>query len=40
MSSFVSRDYLVAAAEASGVNAVGSLDKRVERVPTVRRVEP
>jgi predicted nucleic acid-binding protein len=32
--------YLVAQAEASGVNAVASFDKRIERVPTVRRVEP
>lgn len=32
--------YLVAQAEASGVNAVVSFDKRIERVPTVRRVEP
>ena len=32
--------HLVAQAEASGVNAVASLDKRIERVPTVRRVEP
>ena len=32
--------YLVAQAEAAGVNAVASFDKRIERVPTVRRVEP
>jgi predicted nucleic acid-binding protein len=32
--------YLVAQAEASGVNAVVSFDKRIERVPTVPRVEP
>ena len=32
--------YLVAQAEASGVNAVVSFDKRIERVPAVRRVEP
>ena len=32
--------YLVAQAEASGVNVVVSFDKRIERVPTVRRVEP
>jgi predicted nucleic acid-binding protein len=32
--------YLIAQAEASGVNAVVSFDKRIERVPTVRRVEP
>jgi predicted nucleic acid-binding protein len=32
--------YLVAQAETSGVNAVVSFDKAIERVPTVRRVEP
>jgi predicted nucleic acid-binding protein len=32
--------YLVAQAEASGVNTVVSFDKRIERVPAVRRVEP
>jgi predicted nucleic-acid-binding protein len=32
--------YLVAEAEISGVNAVTSFDKAIERVPTVRRVEP
>jgi predicted nucleic acid-binding protein len=32
--------YLIAQAEASGVNAVASFDKRIERVTTVRRVEP
>jgi predicted nucleic acid-binding protein len=32
--------YLVAEAETSGVNAVASFDKAIERVPTVRRVEP
>jgi predicted nucleic acid-binding protein len=32
--------YLVTQAEASGVNAVVSFDKRIERVRTVRRVEP
>jgi len=31
--------YLVAEAEISGVNAVASFDKAIERVPTVRRVE-
>ena len=31
---------LIAQAEASGVNAVVSFDKRIERVPAVRRVEP
>ena len=32
--------YLVAEAEISGVNAVASFDKAIERVSTVRRVEP
>jgi len=32
--------YLVALAETSGVEAVVSFDKAIERVPTVRRVEP
>ena len=32
--------YLVAEAEVSGVNAVVSFDKAIERMPTVRRVEP
>ena len=32
--------YLIAQAEASGVNAVVSFDKRIERVPTVWRIEP
>ena len=32
--------YLVAEAEISGVHAVASFDKEIERVPTVRRVEP
>jgi predicted nucleic acid-binding protein len=32
--------YLVAEAEISGVNAVASFDKAIERVPIVRRVEP
>jgi predicted nucleic acid-binding protein len=32
--------YLVAEAEISGVNAVASFDRAIERVPTVRRVEP
>jgi predicted nucleic acid-binding protein len=32
--------YLVAQAESSGVGAVVSFDKSIERVPTVRRVEP
>ena len=30
--------YLVAEAETSGVNAVASFDRSIERVPTVRRV--
>jgi predicted nucleic-acid-binding protein len=32
--------YLVAEAETSGVNAVVSFDRSIERIPTVRRVEP
>jgi predicted nucleic acid-binding protein len=32
--------YLVAEAEISGVNAVASFDKAIERVPTVRRGDP
>jgi predicted nucleic acid-binding protein len=32
--------YLVAEAETSGVNAVVSFDRAIDRVPTVRRVEP
>ena len=32
--------YLVAEAEISGVNAVASLDKAIEGVPTLRRVDP
>jgi predicted nucleic-acid-binding protein len=32
--------YLVASAEASGVGAVASFDRTIDRVPTVRRVEP
>jgi predicted nucleic-acid-binding protein len=32
--------YLVAEAEISGVNAVASFDKAIERVPTVRRAKP
>jgi predicted nucleic acid-binding protein len=32
--------YLVAEAETSGVNAVVSFGRSIERVPTVRRVEP
>jgi predicted nucleic acid-binding protein len=30
----------LAEAETSGVNAVASFDKSIDRVPTVRRVEP
>jgi hypothetical protein len=30
----------VAEAETSGVNAVAFFDRAIERVPTVRRVEP
>jgi predicted nucleic acid-binding protein len=32
--------YLVAEAETSGVNAVASFDRAIERVPTMRRVAP
>lgn len=32
--------YLVAEAETSGVNAMASFDRAIERVPTVRRVAP
>ena len=32
--------YLVAEAETSGVNAVASFDRAIDRVPTVRRVAP
>jgi predicted nucleic acid-binding protein len=32
--------YLVAQAETSGVSAVVSFDKAIDRLPTVRRVEP
>lgn len=32
--------YLVACAEATGVNAVASVDKSIDRVTTVQRVEP
>jgi predicted nucleic-acid-binding protein len=32
--------YLIAQAETSAVNAVASFDKSIERVATVRRVEP
>lgn len=32
--------YLVAAAERSGVTEIASFDRSIDRVPTVRRVEP
>jgi predicted nucleic acid-binding protein len=32
--------YLAACAEASGVGAVASFDRTLDRVPTVRRIEP
>jgi predicted nucleic-acid-binding protein len=32
--------YLVACAEATGVNAVASFDRSVDRVPTVERIKP
>ena len=32
--------YLVASAEATGVETIASFDRSVDRVPTVRRVEP
>jgi len=32
--------YLVASAEASGVEAIASFDRAVDRVGTVRRIEP
>ena len=32
--------YLVASAESSGVNAVASFDRSIDRVGTVRRIEP
>jgi predicted nucleic acid-binding protein len=32
--------YLVAQAERSGVGAVASFDKAIDRVATVRRIEP
>lgn len=32
--------YVVAEAETSGVNAMASFDRAIERVPTVRRVAP
>jgi hypothetical protein len=32
--------YLVASAETTGVGAVASLDRSIDRVSTVRRIEP
>lgn len=32
--------YLVATAERSGINAIASFDRSIDRVPTVRRIEP
>ena len=32
--------YLVASAESAGVGHVASLDRSVDRVPTIRRIEP
>lgn len=32
--------YLVASAEATGVETIASFDRSIDRVPTVRRVEP
>ena len=32
--------YLVANAEGSGVEAVASFDRSIDRIPTVRRIEP
>ncbi|MCZ7535045.1 MAG: hypothetical protein M5T61_03230 [Acidimicrobiia bacterium] len=32
--------YLVASAERSGVDAVASFDRSIDRVTTVRRIEP
>lgn len=32
--------YLVASAEASGVGAIASFDRSIDRVPTIRRIEP
>ena len=32
--------YLVASAEVSGVGAVASFDRSIDRVPTIRRIEP
>jgi predicted nucleic-acid-binding protein len=32
--------YLVASAETSGIGAVASFDRSIDRVPTIRRIEP
>ena len=32
--------YLVASAEATGVGVVASFDQRIDRVPSIRRIEP
>jgi predicted nucleic-acid-binding protein len=32
--------YLVASAEASGIGAVASFDRSIDRIPTVQRIEP
>jgi predicted nucleic acid-binding protein len=32
--------YLVASAEASGVGTIASFDREIDRITTVRRVEP
>jgi len=32
--------YLVASAEATGVETIASFDRSIDRVPTVRRIEP
>ncbi|MGH2935780.1 MAG: PIN domain-containing protein [Gaiellaceae bacterium] len=32
--------YLVASAEASGVETIASFDREIDRVPTIRRLEP
>ncbi len=32
--------YLVASAERSGIGAIASFDRSIDRVPTIRRIEP
>jgi predicted nucleic acid-binding protein len=32
--------YLVASAEGTGVGVVASFDRRIDRVPSIRRIEP